>query len=595
MRQDHKILGRRRIPKVVDGIQVNFCKNPACANFGVAASPEKQPRGPGARDRNRDAYNVIGSKRREAHGVFLNCHYCGESPSMKSNQAIQEELLRLSSYLQPQPAASCPNEDCPNHRTPVGNKQGYHAFGKTAAGSQRYRCRICGKTFSVKQRASLRHRKPHKNLLVFQLLVNKAPFRRISEVAGISMPAIYDKLDFIHRQCLAFVSNRERKLADLALSRLYIAVDRQNYLVNWQDGGDKRNILLFSLGSADQETGYVFGIHLNFDPSLIKREVLQDADSRKDSELPAPFRRYARLWLPEDYTEALNHNSLGSLPDHGTLPQRIKVTYDEATEREDVEAYDNPDVTTKLPQQGFQVHAEYTLYGHFLLLKQLFCNVEKVRFFLDQESGIRAACLSAFQQEVKEKRCDAFYVRINKNLTVNEKRRLRAECKRKIDKLKRDYPGLSHAELELLMIKERMQDLTAIGKWQDKWLSHPLPSMSEPEKAVCWLTDLNDHAYDEDHLARLYKMASLHAIDRFFMQARRRLSLIERPISSASNSHRKWHGYNAYRPENIIKILDIFRVFYNYVGVGEDGQTPAMRLGLSKGGVGIEDIIYYLP
>jgi len=30
------------------------------------------------------------------------------------------------------------------------------------------------------------------------------------------------------------------------------------------------------------------------------------------------------------------------------------------------------------------------------------------------------------------------------------------------------------------------------------------------------------------------------------------------------------------------------------VGVGEDGKTPAMRLGLAKGGVSIEDIIYYL-
>lgn len=594
MGRKHGIYSKYRVPEVVGGIQVNFCKNPGCPNFGMPASTEKQPRGPGARDRNRDAYTVSGSKRREAHAMFLTCHYCGELPSMKSNQAIQEELLRLSSYLQPQPAASCPNEDCPNHRTPVDDKHGYYSFGKTAAGSQRYRCRTCSKTFSVKQRASLKHRKPHKNLLVFQLLMNKTPFRRISEIVGLSMPAVYDKLDFIHQQCLAFISNRERKLADLALTRLYVAVDRQNYLVNWTDGGDKRNIVLYSLGSADHKTGYVFGIHLNFDPSLIKREVLEDADIRKDSELPAPFRRYARLWLPEDYAEALNNNGLASLPAHGPLRQRIKVTYDEAMEREDVEAYDNQDVTTRLPQQGFQVHAEYTLYGHFFFLKQLFRNVEKVRFFLDQESGIRAACLSAFQQKVKEKRCDAFYVRINKDLTVNEKRRLRAECKRKIDKLQENYPGLSDVELELILIKERMRDLTAIGKWQDKWLSHPLPSMSEPEKAVCWLTDLNDDAYDEDHLARLYKMASLHAIDRFFMQARRRLSLIERPISSASNSQRKWHGYNAYRPENIIKILDIFRVFYNYVGIGEDGKTPAMRLGLAKGKVSLEDIVYYI-
>jgi hypothetical protein len=67
-------------------------------------------------------------------------------------------------------------------------------------------------------------------------------------------------------------------------------------------------------------------------------------------------------------------------------------------------------------------------------------------------------------------------------------------------------------------------------------LYHPLPSMSEPEKAVCWLTDLNDGAYDDDHLAQLSRKASLHAIDRFFMQIRRRLSLLERPISSSSST-----------------------------------------------------------
>ena len=43
----------------------------------------------------------------------------------------------------------------------------------------------------------------------------------------------------------------------------------------------------------------------------------------------------------------------------------------------------------------------------------------------------------------------------------------------------------------------------------------------------------------------------------------------------------------------VIKMLDIFRVFYNYVEVGKDKETPAMRLGLAKGVVSMEDIIYY--
>ncbi len=150
---------------------------------------------------------------------------------------------------------------------------------------------------------------------------------------------------------------------------------------------------------------------------------------------------------------------------------------------------------------------------------------------------------------------------------------------------------LTNAELETLLIKERIANMAEIGKWQDRWMLHPFPNMSEPEKAVCYLTDYRD--YDEDHLARLYNKASLHAIDCFFMQVRRRLLLLERPITTASGASRTWYGYSAYNPETIVKMLGIFRVFYNYYLAGQDKKTPAMRLGLAKGKVGLEDIIYF--
>jgi hypothetical protein len=117
--------------------------------------------------------------------------------------------------------------------------------------------------------------------------------------------------------------------------------------------------------------------------------------------------------------------------------------------------------------------------------------------------------------------------------------------------------------------------------------------MSEPEKAVCYLTDYGD--YDKDHLAWLYNKASLRAIDAFFMQVRRRLSLLERPIATASNNRRLWHGYSAYNPRSIVKLLEMFRVFYNYVLVGTDKHTAAMRLGLAKGQVTLGDIVYFQP
>jgi len=34
-------------------------------------------------------------------------------------------------------------------------------------------------------------------------------------------------------------------------------------------------------------------------------------------------------------------------------------------------------------------------------------------------------------------------------------------------------------------------------------------------------------------------------------------------------------------------------VFYNYVAVGEDKKTPAMRLGLAKGKISLDDLICF--
>ena len=77
------------------------------------------------------------------------------------------------------------------------------------------------------------------------------------------------------------------------------------------------------------------------------------------------------------------------------------------------------------------------------------------------------------------------------------------------------------------------------------------------------------------------------------MQARRRISLLERPIDTPNSAGRRWFGYSPYNPAMVTKMLDIFRVFYNFVEVGKDKDTPAMRLGLAKGGVSMEDVIYY--
>jgi transposase-like protein len=578
----------------VDGLQINFCKNPACKNFGVAAL-QNSPRVGGIRGPRHEYV-----KNTSLQNQLLDCLGCGERLPIKSNLAIREEVRRHIADGQVAPTPGCPNDQCSNHDIPlqIGKcKQHYQSFGTSHAGSSRYRCKNCGRTFTVARRSTIRQRESHKNRTLFSLLVNKMPMRRICEAAEVNPRTLYRRIDFFYNQCKAYCAHREAVLFDgsLKIKRLYLAVDRQEYMLNWSTQQDKRNVVVRAVASADDRTGYIFGMHADFDPAMDPETIEADAAALGDVALPHAYRKYARVWLNADYTDAVRSRygkNAKAARAAKSLLNDIQKSYDEAALRPDIESASVHSFDSKLPAHGMQVHPEYTLYGHFFYLKQLLVGVEKIRFFLDQESGIRAACLAAFQEDVVMRRVDAFFVRINKDLTVNERRQSIADSRAEFEKARALHPGLKPSEVELLLIQERIKSMQAIGKWKDKWLAHPFPSMSEPEKQICYLTDMGD--YKVDHLARLYSRASLHAIDRYFMQIRRRINLLERPISTSSAAGRVWYGYSPYNAEVVIKLLTIFRVFYNYVAAGEDGKTPAMRLGLAKAKIDIEDLLYFV-
>jgi transposase-like protein len=571
-------------------IDVNFCKRPVCANFGVPATGKKygrrakQPAGPPAGH----DYVLSGSTDRTP---VLKCRLCGEFPPIKSNRGVGEEFVRLARYLDVPTAASCKTPGCANADVSVSDPNAYQRFGKSARGSQRFRCRTCGKTLSVPASPVLRQRLPHKNRTIFKLLLNKAPLSRICEVAEVSMQTVYDKLDFLHQQCLTFAAKQERALlSGFKRERLYVAVDRQTYVVNWSERKDKRNVTLNALGSADLDTGYVFGMHLNYDSEVSSARVSQEAADIGDFETSPPFRRYARLWLEPDYAKATAASARRlARKASGDLAADIEAGYQDAESREDIESQDLITAGVQFPKSGMQVRSEYTLYGHFFFLRELFRGVDKVRFYLDQESGIRAACLAAFEHEIRARTCDAFYVRLEKELTDGEKKKLIAESRQAFGQALGAHPGLSPSEVKVLMMRQEIARAAVHGKWNDRWLLHPFPNNSEPRKALCYLTDFED--YDEEHLANLYLKGSLHSIDRFFMQVRRRLSFLERPIATASKTYRTWYGYSAYRPQNIEKLLSILRVYYNYCLAGEDGKTPAMRLGLATHVVQFDELM----
>lgn len=578
-----------RVPPEVKGINVNHCKNPNCGNFNVPVA-EKTAYGT-------NPYTIV------ATGAKLpaaKCNSCGETFGLKSNLGVFEEAYRILSKTYE--AESCPVTMCGNHRVPVHIEGAYHSFGTTKAGSKRYSCKSCGKTFSVKPKGLnpiARQRQSDKNRMIFSMLVNKSPLRRICEMADVSARVLYERIDFLHEQAEAFLAERERGLSEAGIDRLYIGVDRQDHVINWSRRDDKRNVTLSSVAASDNKSGYVFAMVPNFDPGEHPKDVENEHLALGESGTAACHRRFARLWLEEDYKKAVQNSK--KVFSKGGLTNDIMESYARGALRDDIEAperFDGHD--DMLPEKGMLVHAEYTLHGYFTALRKLFRNVGKVRFFLDQDSGMRAACLSAFRDRITEGMCDAFYVRIAKDLTVDEKRRKVAEAKAEFALLSASMSAAAGKELEeevvrLALLKDRIKNARAIGPWKDRWVLMPLPGMSEPEKAVCHLTDLGN--YDQNHLAWLYNKASLHAVDSFFNRIRRRSSMLERPVKSSANRGRVWNAYSAYRPEQIAKIQTLIRVCHNYVWVPEGKKaergTPAMRLGLAKAPLTLEDIIYF--
>lgn len=587
----------------MDGLQVNFCKMPHCANFGIA--PKQGVKEHRKRVAYGDNYTWHGSADLMPG---IRCNLCGQIPRLKSNLAIVEECRRLWEPYEPSVAPGCPNQGCSNRSVPVGSvERAYRFYGRTKAGSQRVKCKECGRHFSVANRTTLRQRLALRNTAIFEQIFGQTPMRRICKVLHINPAVLYNRIPFFHRQCMLFAAEHERKLLEgMEIQRLYIGVDRQDYNVNWSSSKDRRNTVLRAIGSADNTTKYVFGMHLAFDPDVDRAAVEADAIAIGDGKLPTAYRKHARVWIESDWdsefrrrrkkyrTKDTPRARAARARRYGSRPVLMDVdrSYAEAKGRVDCEVPEVHPRTTRVPTMGVQTHEEYTTYAHFFFMKKLLAKVPKVRFFFDRDAMIRAACLSAFADRIKSREVDAFFVNIDKDMNRGQKLAAKARADERLQAMKAKFPEMSARDVELEFIKEEMRNPTLVGPFGDKWIRHPLPTMGEPDKEMCMLTDLGD--YSEDHKARLFRRVSLHSLDCFFQQVRRSMSLLERAIPSANGQRKMWYDKNPYNPRVISHLLEIYRVVHNFVEIGEDRRTPAMRLGLVDRPIKVHEILNFM-
>lgn len=584
-----------RVPCESHGINVNSCSNSTCQNFNIPASNIRS-------DPN---YRISGTKR---NGSSLLCKKCNSYMTIKSNQAIYEEVERAR-YLTEraqvirQDGVACHKLSCPNFDKKVSTfPDQYQRFGKTSKGHQRYRCRECRTTFTSdsEKRRSHPDSKSHLNTTLFRLILNDMSINRMMEITELSAPTIYRKIDMFYERCVSFTQGREAQLRQMPLGFMRLSTDRQEYRVNWTDRKDKKNVVINAIGTADKSSRYVFGMDVNYDSSIVLEDILADEQYEVDQKLKDYNRQNARLWLPYEHylgkqlSKEVEAKRKELITYYSSVPlpiSEISLGYfiEELAEDYGVEALDQL-TATNLPSKGAQVHSEYTMYAHFIHLERLLGHASCLRFYLDQEPAIERACNSAFSTQIKNGSLHSLYVKINKLLNVDQRRALVNTTQKLLLKIQ-DEHGVDGYEARKMVALHSLRQPVAQNGERQSWFELPIHKIYECEKHVCFLTPTEK--LTEVDKAMMLLDASLHPIDNFFQIVRRRLSALERPISTSSNAGRVWTGKSPYNPEMIGKQLQILRTFYNYCYISKrDKKTAAQRLGLARGAVEIRKILY---
>jgi len=560
-----------RLPRPFNGVNVNFCRNPLCSNFGNPAELED---GRGRKRGNQGSlYRVTGDS--------LFCSVCHTHTVVKSNRAVAEEFERNLELLATPGGLHCPSVTCANYFKPVDSHPGsYLAHGNTPSGGRRFRCKACGKTFSDRK-PHQRQQSSHENKTVFQMLVAKVCITRIAQVTGLAPKTVYDKIDFLHRQCRKFLADRERRLPDLEFKHMRIATDMQDYMVNWPTKKLRKTIQFRAIASSCLDTGYVLACHPQLDSRFDTNEVQQAVVDCEDLDKKPAFREYARLWNYEDYARALE------LDMNTFTPAR--------------EDQDGPEHMTKdrqLPTQGAMVHIDYLAFGHFMYLNYLLgWNARNVHFCLDADPGLAIACLATWKDKVLMRELDVAIMTCDKAATIDQKNAAVAKAIELKEEAEDLFPTLApfQAWLAYFLANSTIPYYQGIKRGdylRSREIAYPFIKKSEPGKKVRFLTD--DGTRDTMSIAARFHYTSLHQVDRFFMQVRRSIAGLERAPQYPRRASRKWYLYGYYSPEMVEKMLTIFRTYFNFIAKGEDGQTPAMRLGLAKGPVRFEEVIYFL-
>ncbi|PSW65054.1 lactate dehydrogenase [Photobacterium leiognathi subsp. mandapamensis] len=483
-----------QLPLAFNGYQFNHCKTLSCKNFG-----SHNPNDYVLQNNNRNRPTLV-------------CRECGAFPPLLNNQDVVEETLRYQ-RLQSSDLPRCTNSECDNKHYPaLTHRHLYHAFG-FSGDRQRYRCKACEQTFV--DRWSGANNKLAMQQKLLGLLFTGYPVRDICRRLEINPKTFYDQLNHIAARC-----RRQLALFD---ERLFKHQHHVELASNIKDLQPQSHNGVMWVASAESQSGYVVAQHINYHADDIALSHLYH-DAYQDS---------ARFMSAPKHDETVSDPFIPK----GILA-KVDATYRKIFSRSNMENPLSDGAKINYPTKGTLIYPQYTVYSHYLYLKEMFQNNEYLAIFMPQETLLRSACISVFIDHIKQKRIDPLYV-------IEDEQWLHGEDASKVD-------------------------IVLLGWWQDRWAFTHLENAS---KGICHLGgETNDDKKWLKHATYRAVSSYQHRFQEQFSQ------LINEP-------RRKL------RPAGLLPLLDIYRAWHNLCRQDKFSLTPAQRLGLASSPMTLEQLL----
>nr|WP_147554175.1 hypothetical protein [Bacillus testis] len=200
--------------------------------------------------------------------------------------------------------------------------------------------------------------------------------------------------------------------------------------------------------------------------------------------------------------------------------------------------------TRKRYIDGLHTNSTYTTMAHFWLIKEL-VQAKEWRFVTDNDTSLMAAMYRIFSEDFTSFSAHHF-------LCLTDREKTRKEAYNEFKEAKEDLlnwgysMGIESKSLYTLALSY-LEDLFENQGHQfheeivlptnrytvkaDKPILHPLASIDKGHAAVDCTTDLS--SYEPEEVAKMILNVNAHATNFFIQQIRRKLSVLERPLTTA--------------------------------------------------------------